>query len=156
MGRVNDVFDAVDFILTAAVRLPPEAELITHLKLQKLLYYLQGYHLAFRDEPLFGDEIEAWEHGPVVRSVWVEFRDFGRAPISAPRHFNEHAFTSQQVDLLERVYRQYGLYSAWGLREMTHREPPWKNAWEQGKTTVIRRSEMRDFFKTKIQVIPRR
>ena len=35
-------------------------ELISNLKLQKLLYYMQGFHLAYFNEPLFEEDIEAW------------------------------------------------------------------------------------------------
>ncbi len=41
-------------------------DLISNLKLQKLLYYAQGFHLALYDEPLFPEAIEAWTHGPVL------------------------------------------------------------------------------------------
>ena len=44
-------------------------ELVSNLKLQKLLYYVQGFHLAVFGEPLFEEEIEAWMYGPVVPSV---------------------------------------------------------------------------------------
>jgi uncharacterized phage-associated protein len=43
---------------------------LTHLKLQKLLYFAQGLHLAYSGSPLFDDPIEAWRHGPVVRSIY--------------------------------------------------------------------------------------
>lgn len=39
-------------------------EFISNLKLQKLLYYEQGYHLAIFDTPLFDADIEAWMYGP--------------------------------------------------------------------------------------------
>lgn len=55
--------------------LEPEPDL-TNLKLQKLLYYAQAWHLVFRQEPLFTDRIEAWRHGPVVPSVFRQYRHF--------------------------------------------------------------------------------
>ena len=54
---------------------------ISNLKLQKLLYYAQGAHLALRDEPLFGEPIEAWTHGPVVPSVYRQYKQHGGEPI---------------------------------------------------------------------------
>lgn len=56
-------------------------DFITNLKLQKLLYYSQAWHLAIYDEPLFQDRIEAWVHGPVVPSVFREYRSFRWSPI---------------------------------------------------------------------------
>lgn len=43
---------------------------LTHLKIQKMLYFAQGWHLAYFDMPLFVDPIEAWKFGPVVTSVY--------------------------------------------------------------------------------------
>ena len=43
---------------------------LSNLKLQKLLYYAQGHYLGDHAKPLFEDEIEAWVHGPVVRSIY--------------------------------------------------------------------------------------
>jgi len=45
-------------------------------KAQKLLYYSQGVHLKLFGEPLFDDEIEAWEFGPVVPPVWRAWDSF--------------------------------------------------------------------------------
>ena len=51
-------------------------DFITNLKLQKLLYYLQGYYLAVFEKPLFDVEIEAWQYGPVVPNAYYEFNAF--------------------------------------------------------------------------------
>ena len=46
---------------------------ISNLKLQKLLYYAQGFHLAIFNKPLFNEPIEAWAHGPVVGSSYRKY-----------------------------------------------------------------------------------
>ena len=43
---------------------------MSHLKLQKLLFYCQAYHLAYFKEPLFDEDFEAWVHGPVCRIIY--------------------------------------------------------------------------------------
>jgi uncharacterized phage-associated protein len=44
---------------------------ISNLKLQKLVYYAQGFNLALFDgNPLFDEEIQAWTHGPVVPALY--------------------------------------------------------------------------------------
>ncbi len=57
-------------------------ESLTHLKLQKLLYYAQGISLSQNDCVLFKEKIEAWEHGPVVKSVFNKFSSKGRTEIT--------------------------------------------------------------------------
>ena len=53
-------------------------------KLQKLLYYTQGFHLAIYGVPLFEEKLIAWEHGPVVKEVYDKFKEFGSNAISVP------------------------------------------------------------------------
>ena len=57
---------------------------VSNLKLQKLLYYAQAWNLAIHSKLLFNDPIQAWVHGPVVPSVWHEFRKWSWQPIGGP------------------------------------------------------------------------
>ena len=49
----------------------------------------------------------------------------------------------QTRELLEEVYQVYGQYSAWGLRNLSHEEPPWKEATRNG---TISTEAMRTYF----------
>lgn len=55
---------------------------IDQMKLQKLVYYAQAWHLALKGGPLFDEDLEAWPWGPVVRNVYIQTKDFGRAPVT--------------------------------------------------------------------------
>lgn len=91
-------------------------------KLQKLLYYVNAWHLAITGEPLVNHRFKAWKQGPVLGSVWknrehVETRD--------PRHVvapELDDFTSRLIDM---VLEQYGHLGSGTLSEMTHLERPW-------------------------------
>jgi uncharacterized phage-associated protein len=61
-----------------------EGEELSNLKLQKLLYYAQGHHLAERHQPLFTEQIQAWSHGPVVPQVYHEYKSCGSSSIVLP------------------------------------------------------------------------
>lgn len=105
-----------------------DAEYISNLKLQKLLYYAQGCFLALNEgEKLFDDDIVAWRHGPVVEAVYHEFKVFGLSGIELDESFDLSKFPSDVELILEDVYIIFGQYSAWKLREMTHQETPWVN-----------------------------
>ena len=58
-----------------------DSEYITNLKLQKLLYYAQGYFLAKKNTSLFEDDFLAWEHGPVIRKIYNKYRTNGSSGI---------------------------------------------------------------------------
>lgn len=63
-----NVLDIANKLLTLADECC--GELMSNMKLQKMLYYQQGYHLALFDEPLFEDDLEAWMYGPAVPIVY--------------------------------------------------------------------------------------
>lgn len=73
---------------------------ITNLKLQKLLYYLQGHWLATFDGPLFGDKIEAWRYGPVVPSVYSHFAVNRGNPIDVGANGGSLALGTRQEEAL--------------------------------------------------------
>ena len=49
---------------------------ISNLKLQKILYYIQGYAIKETHEPAFDAEIHNWQYGPVVEEVYFEYNQF--------------------------------------------------------------------------------
>ena len=55
-----------------------QGDLMTNLRLQKLLYFAQGWYLARYGKPLFSDEIEAWTYGPVVPEVYQTYKPNGK------------------------------------------------------------------------------
>jgi len=123
---------------------PDVGEIISNLKLQKLIYYAQGFHLAMHETPLFEEDILAWEHGPVVEDVYQEYKQYGAGAIPQPEEFDESVFSAIQIELLKEVYEVYGQFSAWKLRNMTHSERPWI---ETPKNEVIPHALMKEFFK---------
>lgn len=56
--------------------------LLTNLKLQKLLYFIQGWHLALFKKPLFKDDIEAWDYTPIVKNVYNKYKKYQWCPIT--------------------------------------------------------------------------
>lgn len=73
--KENDILSAIDVAKYLLILVDREAgDAITQLKLQKLMYIAQGIHLALYDKPLLKEEIEAWQHGPVVRELYNEFK----------------------------------------------------------------------------------
>lgn len=127
---------------------------ITNKKLQKLLYYAQAWHLAFHDKKLFKEDIEAWIHGPAVRSIYGLYKKFGFACIDVPTFSNDifKKLTSEQVELLQEIWRVYGKYDADYLEQLTHSESPWIKARDGIEPTVsshniISEDEMKDFYK---------
>lgn len=103
-------------------------DIMTHLKLQKLVYYAQGWHLAIYGEPFFNSDFEAWAHGPVNPDLFQEYRIYGWDPILSPDDFDDSVFSSDEKELLDDVWNLYGRYGAKYLERLTHKEEPWREA----------------------------
>jgi len=106
-------------------------------KIHKLLYYCQGWHLVWTDQPLFPESLEAWEMGPVVATLWREER---HGPIQDPHPLDE--FATRTVDY---VVARYG--RLWGsqLIGKTHQETPYREV-TQGVNAELPHSSLKSFF----------
>jgi len=125
-----------------------EGDLMSNLKLQKLLYYAQSFHLAIFEKKLFSEPIEAWALGPVVKSVYDHYKQHGSDPIHfSPDTFDPDLFDQQVKELLDEVFEVYGQYSASALVRFTHEEPPWKETPTRGE---IGTESMKRYFKTQL------
>lgn len=146
--RTLTAFDVAKYILTT---LPT-----THLKLQKLLYFSYVEFLKRTGEPLFKDDIYAWKHGPVVESVYHEFKGFGKEQIDYEEDdtitiipnevatnpsfmrivLSEHG--SVAIDSIFDVLDEFGLTEAWELVEKTHVSGgPWDKVYAEGINKTI-------------------
>lgn len=131
---------------------------ITHLKLQKLLYYAQGISLGLYNRPLFKENIEAWQHGPVVREVYGQFSKFGRNNIEIEMNRDtEEIITKieqnkEVSEILNLTYDNFAIYTAWQLRQMTHEDnTPWDiTQREKGLGKEIDNKLIEEYFKREI------
>ncbi|MDV3166434.1 MAG: DUF4065 domain-containing protein ['Waltheria sp.' little leaf phytoplasma] len=146
-NKIN-VFDIAQFFVNKDKK-------INKTKIQKLLYYAQGYYLAKYNKVLFQDAIEAWPYGPVISAVYAEtlkqefqnqsYFDFS----SQMTHF---PFTEEQKAILEQVFNDFGKLSANQLSKKTHNEFPWKKTYDPNKLyaqCIIKPSILFHFFKNK-------
>lgn len=142
-----NVLDIANKIIAKATNSEFEG-LVCNMKLQKMLYYMQGFHLAYFETPLFNEDIEAWMYGPVVPSVYENFKFHGNAGIQYDKEIIN--LTKDEEALFSEVYRVYGDYSAIGLMNLTHSETPWKSV-PTGVDSVIDKEIMKAYFKKRLK-----
>lgn len=144
-----------------------EGEQLTPMKLQKLVYFAHGWHLALFGEPLVNDSFRAWTYGPVSRQIYEEFRQYGKHPITELGTVVDFADLDADVDfqvtvprvnradtgamaVIQRVWDTYGGYSAGRLSDMTHVEgAPWdtvRRAHPNAMSPEIPNPLIRDYF----------
>jgi uncharacterized phage-associated protein len=129
---------------------PERGDIISNLKLQKLLYYAQGFFLAIHDKPLFKDKIYAWEYGPVVENVYHEYKHYGSNAIEKPKNLDYSKFNPIIITHLEEINTVFGQYSAWRLMQMAHSEKPWIDA-RKRSDCLITQKELQSYFKTRLE-----
>lgn len=114
---------------------------VTNLKLQKLLYYAQGWSIGLFNKKMFPEPVEAWKYGPVVESVYHTYSHFKFTPIetSVPE--------VRKVITIDAAFKVYGHLSASELSRKTHLEPPWQNSYREGAFNIpIEAEKLRDYF----------
>lgn len=137
---------------------------LTQLKLLKLVYIAYGWNLALTGEKLYNEQIEAWKHGPVIPSLYHEFKDYRAQPIdrrsisldldtweaSTPEVPRDDAKTRL---ILDRVWESYKRFSGWSLREKTHEpDSPWSRVYVDGVRGIrLRDSDIQEHFTHKIR-----
>ena len=138
---------------------------MSHLKLQKLLFYCDAYHLAYFDTELVSDKFEAWVHGPVCRRVYDSFKDKSVLYADIAYSYNDgdvdvdgefRRLTTDQQDLLTDVLSTLSTWTGLQLEQATHSEAPWKNArrgyGEADKCSIeISKSETETFYREELQ-----
>ena len=127
---------------------PEKGDTTSNLKVQKLLYYTQGVHLALHNVPLFDEEIVSWQYGPVVPQVYNEFKVYGSGAITISEKFDFSIFNKEALEVLIEVHTVYGQFSAIKLMNMTHEEPPYNNT---PLKSVITHKELKKYFKTQLE-----
>lgn len=146
---IYDVSDIANYFIWRANTHEEFGENMTNLRLQKLVYYAQGFNLAWYGRPLFLQPLEASAHGPVVRELYCHYQQFGAQPLPTPAGFDAASIDDQTRGLLEEVFQVYGQYSAWGLRNLSHEETPWKDT---PRNEIIPPGLMGTFFAEQLTV----
>jgi len=110
---------------------------ISHLKIQKLLYYTDVWHRVYFNAKLFDEKPQAWVHGPVYTSVYQQYRDFGAKNIIIDKSMDDiksemsEIFESKKKrNFINDILQFYGNKSAFALEMMTHNEVPWQKTRE--------------------------
>ncbi len=138
---------------------------VTLMLVLKMLYYAHGWHLSLKKGPLVTQPFEAWEYGPVVRSVWEAFKGSGKKPLTTRAQRLDVVTNSysaarepikeEQAEFLRQIFDAYGHVDAFDLSNSTHVEgSPWDVVWNAPNGAInvgmkIHNDEIRKWFSGK-------
>lgn len=135
---------------------------VSHKKLQKLLYYVEAWHLVNFDEPILEEDFQAWVHGPVIPELYHELKEFGFNDLAIINE--EHETVDEEIksiinknnienklDFIYSVLDNYGGLSSFELELLTHSEKPWLDARgdyapHERCTNIITKDSMKNFY----------
>ena len=137
---------------------------IDHLKIQKLVYFFHGWFLATSDDPGVGELFEAWPYGPVLPSLYSQFKHSGSRAIDGyavdidPRTGEEKCLMvgfddARFVEVFEPVWQRYKLMSGLQLSSITHASnTPWDLARKRG-ASYLSNDEIKKYFRKLASVV---
>lgn len=140
--------DVANFFIYLLSDKEDEENDLTNMKLNKLTYYAQGQFLKTNGKPLFSEGIEAWIHGPVVPSVYCEFKENKNNPIKDfSGDFDISKYTDEEKEVMLDVALDKGRYSASTLRDMTHKiGGPWAQCYNGDLHVAIPNELIKEYF----------
>lgn len=131
-----------------------DGDLISPLKMQKLIYYAYVWVLVNSSKQLFEEKFQAWTNGPVLPSLYQNLKRFGYSPINdllitdmTDQEILDEIkdnFGINTIEIIEMVYEEYIGKSAFELSAMTHNELPWKKARGELNATENSETELSD------------
>ena len=117
------------------------------MKLIKTVFIAHGFYLALHNKPLINEFVQAWKYGPVVDSVYHEFKGLGAKPIRFlaasevgedadgnvfPKAYYEIATSDQETrEFLDKIWEMCKGHSGIELSNWTHQSgSPWRQIWD--------------------------
>jgi uncharacterized phage-associated protein len=121
---------------------------LTVMTLLKVLYFAHAWHLAKYEKPLVGQPFEAWQHGPVIRVVYDQFKGCGSRPVDKKAlSFDPvtvqflptaYSFDAETTKFLQNVFDYYSGFHPFKLSDLTHEKGgPWDQVWSEAEARAI-------------------
>jgi uncharacterized phage-associated protein len=149
---VLSCFDVANYFIWLANE---TGSFISNLKLQKLVYYAQAWHLALYETPLFPEDFEAWIHGPVIPVLYQKYKPLGWQPILQDAN-PEVELPDEVREFLDKLAEEYFACDAYELEKMTHAEAPWN--WARGNLAsdapsneIIKKEWMKEYYASRAE-----
>ncbi|MDB5205075.1 MAG: hypothetical protein JWR72_150 [Flavisolibacter sp.] len=133
-----------------------EENYVTQMKLQKMVYLAHGYHLAKYNEPLISEEFEAWKFGPVVQSIYQDYKLYGSDAIIDTGLIAEDEvkletvkLSGTAIDAIDYTWQVTKHLNASQLSRWSHLDgSPWAQVYSEHQYSIpIKNTSIKEYFK---------
>lgn len=143
------MYKALDVASYIIEKYSSKNKIVSNLKLQKILYFVQAEFLVATGKPCFCEPVEAWDFGPVIADVYHRYQVFGSANIPAcKKNSNPAAICSKDKKLVDGIINKCAEYSAASLTEITQKQMPWKTNYIRNEHRIIPNEDIKRYFET--------
>jgi len=148
MEQKIKAMDVANFFVNLGTQLKDDN--MTNMKVNKLLYFAQGYCMKRFRKPLFEEDMEAWTYGPVEPGVYRAFKEYRNSAISdVSGEYSDDIFPDEIYELLLDIYNEYGKYTTSYLVDISHKSgSPWKRTGEG----IIDKGMIKSYFETEAEL----
>lgn len=130
---------------------------VTQMKLQKMVFFAHGLHLALYDTPLCSEPFFAWKFGPVIPSIYQLYKKWGSSPIIAqppaikPSEVSavseSYTLSSTEMEAIEYTWEITKNLDGVTLSNWSHAaNSPWAKAYALGENTIISNDVIKEYF----------
>jgi uncharacterized phage-associated protein len=128
---------------------------VTQMKLQKMVFFAQGVHLATHGDPLIDELFQAWKYGPVIPKIYHDYKYYGSLPIldtdmifTASSEEKELATLSKKaIETIDYTWESLKKLGGIKLSNWTHKEgSPWKQTYIPGTNDEINNDLIKTYF----------
>jgi uncharacterized phage-associated protein len=126
---------------------------LTPLKLQKIMYFAQGYYLVWKNKPFYYNRIEAWKYGPVIPQLYHYLKEYGSEDL-CNHDLSTHTIDnidSETKGFLSWIWTTFKDYKAIELVNITHLHKPWIDGMKR-QDSLISNNDIQYYFKKKYKL----
>ena len=122
---------------------------ISNLRLNRLLYYIYGVHLAMYDKRPWPEELIASSFGPIFSKLYNEFKMYGSGRIRHPLIGASFNIDEDMKSIVNEVINVFGHLADHQLSSRVHMGP-WANTYVYGQEKIINENVMKEYFKENV------
>ena len=140
---MEDINNIAKYVITQCCQ---KEKAISNMKLQKVLYFIQGKSFFLLGEPAFEEDIFAYKFGVVIPKIYFEFSTYASEPIC--RQYKEVNINNLSLEsIIDEVIKETINKKSWELLRETIKEgTPYYKFYKEIHNSIIPKSEIKKFF----------